>query len=174
MKDGTYVNLTVTFVSALAGGADEASAVALTDATVTDLGGGWYKVDSDITFDHTLNLLGDTHLIIDDGKTMTVNTASNRGIDSDYTLFVRGDGALSVTTTADYGIAVCVGNYVQTGATVTASGYIGIRCTDGFIAFNFDNDFTFSGGQLTATGNSRGIWADNDITLSCTNATDCP
>ena len=172
LKDGTYVTMTVSFVSALAGGADEASAVALTDNTVTNFAGGWYKVDSNITFDHTLNLLGDTHLIIDDGKTMTVNTASNRGIDSDYTLFVRGDGALSVTTTADYGIAVCVGNYVQTGATVTASGYIGIRCTDGFIAFNFDNDFTFSGGQLTATGNSRGIWADNDITLSCTNATD--
>ena len=172
LKDGTYVTMTVSFVSALAGGADEASAVALTDNTVTNFAGGWYKVDSNITFDHTLNLLGDTHLIIDDGKTMTVNTASNRGIDSDYTLFVRGDGALSVTTTADYGIAVCVGNYVQTGATVTASGYIGIRCTDGFIAFNFDNDFTFSGGQLTATGNSRGIRADNNITLSCTNATD--
>lgn len=29
-----------------------------------------------------------------------------------------------------------------------------------------------SGGQLTATGNSRGIRADNNITLSCTNATD--
>ena len=172
MKDGTYVNLTVTFVSALAGGADEALAVALTDNTLTDLAGGWYKVDSDITFDHTLNLLGDTHLIIDDGKTMTVNTASNRGIYSDYTLTVSGAGALNVTTTSS-GIAVCVGNYVQTGATVTASGYIGIRCTDAFIAFNFDNDFTFSGGQLTATGSGGdGIWADNDITLSCTNATD--
>lgn len=172
MKDGTYVNLTVTFVSALAGGADEALAVALTDNTVTNFAGGWYKVDSNITFDHTLNLLGDTHLIIDDGKTMTVNTASNRGIYSDYTLFVSGAGALNVTTTSS-GIAVCVGNYVQTGATVTASGYIGIRCTDAFIAFNFDNDFTFSGGQLTATGSGGdGIWADNDITLSCTNATD--
>lgn len=173
LKDGTYVNLTVTFVSALAGGADEASAVALTGNTVTDLAGGWYKVDSDITFDHTLNLLGDTHLIIADGKTMTVNTATDRGILSDYTLFVRGDGALSVTTTADYGIAVRVGNYVQTGATVTASGYIGIRCEDDFIGFDFDNDFTFSGGQLTATGSGGGgIDADNDITLSCTNATD--
>ena len=172
LKDGTYVNLTVTFVSALVGGADEASAVALTDAMVTDLGGGWYKVDSDISFDHTLNLLGDTHLIIDDGKTMTVNTATSEGILSDYTLFVSGEGTLSVATTGDYGIAVCVGNYVQTGATVTASGYIGIRCTDDFIGFDFDNDFTFSGGQLTATGNSGGIWADNDITLSCTNATD--
>ena len=172
LKDGTYVNLTVTFVSALVGGADEASAVALTDNTVTDLAGGWYKVDSDITFDHTLNLLGDTHLIIDDGKTMTVNTATDRGILSDYTLFVISKGALNVATTDNYGIAVRVGNYVQTGATVTASGYIGIRCKDDFLGFDFDNDFTFSGGQLTATGNSRGIWADNDITLSCTNATD--
>ena len=173
LKDGTYVNLTVTFVSALVGGADEASAVALTDAMVTDLGGGWYKVDSDISFDHTLNLLGDTHLIIADDKTMTVNTATGEGILSDYTLFVSGEGTLSVATTGDYGIAVCVGNYVQTGATVTASGYIGIRCTDDFIGFDFDNDFTFSGGQLTATGSGgNGIWADNDITLSCTNATD--
>ena len=173
LKDGTYVNLTVTFVSALNGGADEASAVALTDATVTDLGGGWYKVENDITFDHTLNLLADTYLTIAEGKTMTVNTAASEGILSDYTLFVRGDGALSVTTTGDYGIAVCVGNYVQTGATVTASGNIGIRCTDDFFAFNFDNDFTFSGGQLTATGSGGdGIDADNDITLSCSNATE--
>ncbi len=172
LKDGTYVTMTVSFVSALAGGADEASAVALTDNTVTNLAGGWYKVNSNITFGHTLNLLGDTHLIIDDGKTMTVNTATSEGILSDYTLFVSGEGTLSVTTTGNYGIAVCVGNYVQTGATVTASGSYGIRCTDDFIAFNFTNDFTFSGGQLTATGNSGGIWADNDITLSCTNATD--
>ena len=173
MKDGTYVNLTVTFVSALVGGADESSAVALTDNTVTNFAGGWYKVDSNITFDHTLNLLGDTHLTIGKGKTMTVNTATDSGIDSDYTLFVSGEGTLSVATTGDYGIAVRVGNYVQTGATVTASGNIGIRCTDDFFAFNFDNDFTFSGGQLTATGSGGdGIDADNDITLSCSNATE--
>ena len=174
LKDGTGVTVTVTFVPALNGGADEASAVALTDNTVTDLGGGWYKVENDISFDHTLNLLADTYLTIAEGKTMTVNTASGEAIDSEYTLNVSGEGTLSVATTGDYGIAVCVGNYVQTGATVTASGYIGIRCTDAFIGFDFDNDFTFSGGQLTATGPGYGdgIWADNDITLSCSNATD--
>lgn len=172
LKDGTYVNLTVTFVSALAGGADEASAVALADNTVTDFAGGWYKVESDITFDHTLNLLGDTHLTIADGKTMTVNNASGEGIHSDFTLTVSGAGALNVTTTATYGLAVCVGNYVQTGSTVMANGYCGISCTDDF-TFDFDNDFTFNGGQLTATGNNGGgIWADNNITLSCTSATD--
>ena len=174
LKDGTYVNLTVTFVSALVGGADEASAVALTDATVTDLGGGWYKVKNDISFDHTLNLLADTYLTIDDGKTMTVtNRGMGEGILSDYTLFVSGEGTLNITTTEAYNIAVRVGSYMQTGATVTANGYIGIRCMDDFDEFNVTNDFTFSGGQLTATGSDGdGIDADNDITLSCTNATD--
>ena len=174
LKDGTGVTVTVTFVPALNGGADEASAVALTDNTVTDLGGGWYKVENDISFDHTLNLLADTYLTIAEGKTMTVNTASGEAIDSEYTLNVSGEGTLSVATTGDYGIAVCVGNYVQTGATVTASGYIGIRCTDNFAGVTITNDFTFSGGQLTATGPGYGdgIWADNDITLSCSNATD--
>ena len=170
LKDGTYVNLTVTFVSALVGGADEA----LTDATVTDLGGGWYKVKNDISFDHTLNLLADTYLTIDDGKTMTVtNRGMGEGILSDYTLFVSGEGTLNITTTEAYNIAVRVGSYMQTGATVTANGYIGIRCMDDFDEFNVTNDFTFSGGQLTATGSDGdGIDADNDITLSCTNATD--
>ena len=172
LKDGTGVTLTVTFAAALVGGDDEASAVALTDAAVTDLAGGWYKVESDITFDHTLNLLGDTHLTIASGATMTVTPTTGTGIDSDYTLTVGGAGALSVTASGSYPIAVRVGSYVQTGATVTASGFIGIRCQDGFTDFNIDNDFTFSGGQLTATGTSNGIWADNDITISCTNASD--
>ena len=172
LKDGTGVTLTVTFAAALVGGADEASAVALTDATVTDFAGGWYKVESDITFDHTLNLLGDTHLTIADGKTMTVSTATAKGIDSDYTLNVGGAGALSVTASGSYPIAVRVGSYVQTGATVTASGFIGIRCQDGFTDFNIDNDFTITNGTVTATGTSDGIWADNDIILGWTNATD--
>jgi len=171
LKDGTGVTLTVTFAAALVGGADEDSAVALTGNSVTDLAGGWYKVTDNITFDHTLNLLGDTHLTIADGKTMTVSTATSRGIDSDYTLNVGGAGALNVTTTGDYGVAVRVGNYVQSGATVTASGYIGIRCCDFFDA-DVTNDLTFSGGQLTVTGTSEGIWADNTITISCTNVSD--
>ena len=172
LKDGTGVTLTVTFAAALVGGADEDGAVALTDATVTDLAGGWYKVESDITFDHTLNLLGDTHLTIADGKTMTVNTASGEAIDSEYTLNVSGEGALNITTTEAYKIAVHVGSYVQTGATVTVNGYIGIRCDDSFGTLGFDNDFTFSGGQLTATGTSDGIRVDNTITISCTNGSD--
>ena len=171
LKDGTGVTLTVTFAAALVGGADEASAVALTDNTVTDLAGGWYKVESDITFDHTLNLLGGTHLIIAEGATMTVSTTTGKGIDSDYTLTVCGAGALSVTASGDYQIAVRVGNYIQTGATVTASGFIGIRCCDD-LATDPANAFTFSGGQLTATGTSDGIRVDNTITLSCTNGSD--
>lgn len=171
LKDGTGVTMKVTFAPALVGGADEASAVALTDNTVTDLVGGWYKVESDITFDHTLYLLSDTHLVIADGATMTVNTASGKGIDSEYTLTVSGEGSLDVTTTENYKIAIRVGNYVQTGATVTVSGYHGIRCINSFS--DTDNDFIFIGGQLTATGNGGdGIWANGNTTLGYTNATD--
>lgn len=167
LKDGTGVNLTVTFVSALVGGADEASAVALTDATVTDLAGGWYKVESNVTFNHTLNLLANTYLTIADGKTMTISTASGKGIDSEYTLTVGGKGALSVTTTDKYMSAIRIGNYIQTGAMVTANGYIGIHCCDNFKGFT--NDFTFCDGQLLVgdinTG-SNGIQADNNITIN--------
>ena len=171
LKDGTGVTITVTFVDALVGGTDEDSAVALTDNTVTDLAGGWYKVESDITFDHTLNLLGDTHLVIADDKTMTVTPTTGKGIDSDYKLNVSGAGTLNVTGTGEYSIAIRVGSYVQTGAVVTASGFIGIRCCDDFDG-DVTNDFTFSGGRLTATGTSDGIRVDNDITLSCTNGSD--
>lgn len=130
-------------------------------------------MENDITFDHTLNLLADTYLTIGEGKTMTVNTASGEAIDCEYTLNVSGEGALNITTTDANKIAVRVGSYVQTGATVTASGSYGIRCTDNFAGVTITNDFTFSGGQLTATGSGGGgIGADNDITLSCTNATD--
>ena len=173
LKDGTGITMTVTFDSALFGGTDEASAVALTDAAVTNLAGGWYKAESSITFDHTLYLLSDTYIIIDEGATMTVNASSGKGIDSEYTLTVSGAGALSVTAAGQYQIAIRVGSYVQTGGTVTANGYIGIRCYDNFDDTDNNKDFTFSGGKLTATGNGGdGIYADEVITLGYTNADD--
>lgn len=181
IKDGTGITMTVTFVSALFGGTDEASAVNLTDATVTNLAGGWYKVESDITFDHTLNLLSDTNLIIADSATMTVNTSSGNGIDSEYKLTVSGAGALSVTATGDEFCGIHVGNYVQTGGIVTvASDYAGIYCADDFYGSLTDsvtNDFTFSGGQLTVTIQGEeecvlGICVEDNIILDYTNADD--
>ena len=51
----------------------------------------WYAVDSDITYDHQLVLLGNVHLILCDGKTMTVN-ATITGTNSSYSSYcIKGE-----------------------------------------------------------------------------------
>ena len=106
IKDDTGVTVNITFAPALFGGSDEASAKALTDATVTDLAGGYYKVEDDITFDHTLNIHGDTYLTIAGGKTMSVSASSGYGINSNYALNIIGEGTLNVSITESYKIQI--------------------------------------------------------------------
>lgn len=153
----TGVTINVTFGVGLIGGADEASAVALTDATVSNLAGGYYKVESDISFDHTLNLIGDTYLVIASGAKMTVSS-SERGINGgSYALNVLGEGTLNVTTTGSYKIAVYVSSYTQLGCSVNlTTTYIGMRCSD---------SFNISGGSFKTNG-SDGIWPNNAVNIS--------
>ncbi|MBQ6348512.1 MAG: hypothetical protein IJI71_13310, partial [Clostridia bacterium] len=155
--NGTGVTINVTFGDGLAGGADEASAVALTDATVSNLAGGYYKVESDISFDHTLNLIGDTYLVIASGAKMTVSS-SEYGINGgSYALNVLGEGTLNVTTTGSYKIAVYVSSYTQLGCSVNlTTTYIGMRCSD---------SFNISGGSFKTNG-SDGIWPNNAVNIS--------
>ena len=155
--NGTGVTINVTFGDGLIGGADEASAVALTDATVSNLAGGYYKVESDISFDHTLNLIGDTYLVIASGAKMTVSS-SEYGINGgSYALNVLGEGTLNVTTTGSYKIAVSVSSYTQSGCSVNlTTTYIGMRCSD---------SFNISGGSFKTNG-SEGIWPDNAVNIS--------
>ncbi len=156
--NGTGVTINVTFGAGLVGGADEASAVALTDATVSNLAGGYYKVESDISFDHTLNLIGDTYLVIASGAKMTVSS-SEYGINGEsYALNVLGEGTLNVTTTGSYKIAVDVSSYTQSGCSVNlTTSFMGMRCLNG--------SFNISGGSFTTNG-STGIWPDNAVNIS--------
>lgn len=155
--NGTGVTINVTFGAGLVGGADEASAVALTDATVSNLAGGYYKVESDISFDHTLNLIGDTYLVIASGAKMTVSS-SEYGINGElYALNVLGEGTLNVTTTGSWKIAVSVSSYTQSGCSVNlTTSYMGMRCSD---------SFNISGGSFKTNG-SEGIWPNNDVNIS--------
>ena len=155
--NGTGVTINVTFGDGLIGGADEASAVALTDATVSNLAGGYYKVESDISFDHTLNLIGDTYLVIASGAKMTVSSSENGINGGSYALNVLGEGTLNVTTTGSYKIAVNVSSYTQLGCSVNlTTTYIGMRCSD---------SFNISGGSFKTNG-SEGIWPDNAVNIS--------
>ena len=155
--NGTGVTINVTFGDGLIGGADEASAVALTDATVSNLAGGYYKVESDISFDHTLNLIGDTYLVIASGAKMTVSSSENGINGESYALNVLGEGTLNVTTTGSYKIAVYVSSYTQLGCSVNlTTTYFGMRCSD---------SFNISGGSFKTNG-SKGIYPDNAVNIS--------
>ena len=148
--------ITVHIVFNKVGGADEASAVALTaDDDLNRLAGGWYKVESDLTLGHTVNLHGDTRITIATGKTLTISTSDEYGIYGSA-LTVSGEGTLAVSASKR---AIYVDNYTQMGCAVTLSGnYYGLHAT---------NDVSISGGSLTTSGATYGIDTDNgSITIS--------
>ena len=161
------ITVRIVFNKTLAGGADESSAVALTaDDDLSHLAGGWYKVESDLTLGHTVNLLGDTHIIIASGKTLTVNTSDQYGIYgsvltdeygiSGYALTVSGEGTLNVSANQS---AISVNNYTQTGCDVTLSGDTDV--------LNAENNVSISGGSLTTSGALYGIATNiGSITIS--------
>ena len=147
--------ITVHIVFNKVGGADEASAVALTADDDFHLAGGWYKVESDLTLGHTVNLHGDTHIIIATGKTLTVSTSDQYGI-SGSALTVSGEGTLNVSASWT---AISVDNYTQTGCAVTLSGSA--------YGLNAENNVSISGGSLTTSGAFYGIGSNEGaITIS--------
>ena len=144
--DTPTITVRIVFDKALAGGADEASAVALTaHDDLSHLTGGWYKVESDLTFGHTVNLHGDTHITIATGATLTVSTFDEYGIYGSA-LTVSGEGTLNVSANDR---AIYVDNYTQTGCAVTLSG--------NSYGLHAKNDVSISGGSLTTSGASYGI-----------------
>ena len=186
-SDTPTIYVHIAFNKPLAGGADEALAVALTAGDDLSLTGGWYKVESDLTLGHTVNLHGDTHIIIASGKTLTVNTSDQYGIYgypltdeygiSGYALTVSGEGTLSVSANLS---AISVDNYTQTGCAVTLSGDI-----DGLIAKNnvsisggslttrayygIDTNIgsiTISGGTVSSSGDRAGLWAGDAVSIT--------
>ncbi len=170
---GTGVTVDITFDHILEGGVDEASAVDITDDTVTKLSGGYYTISSDITFDHTITLSGNTVLTLASGKTMTINTSEDNGIygNDKYSLTVGGEGSMSVIA-GKYAIN-CITDYTQTGGNVTLSaenyglfiinsatisgGTLSANGTGDFGEGIKSNNVIISGGSVSATGTNYGI-----------------
>ena len=105
----------------------------------------WYAVDSDITYDHQLILLGNVHLILCDGKTMTVN-ATITGTNSSGYCINGEEGSLSI-----YGQSGGTGELTVTN---NAGGCISVYA------------LTINGGHIKSTAKDDALYAVYEITIN--------
>ena len=141
----------------------------LLDGTEPSLNAGWYYVDNDITYDGAIECLGDVHIILADGKTMTINCGGNGiHVNGSLTIYGQAKGTGTLNATSDYqGIHSDYGDITIYGGRVTATGEYGDGIHSDY------GDITIYGGRVTATGDNTGISTDNgNITLGCTTASD--
>ena len=173
--DGNYtftmpssdVTVSADFVKALAGGTESAP-VSINDADVCFLTGGWYIVDNDITFTHSIMLSGDVHLVLADGHTMNLGTESQMlnseknpvsgyfSNESYYSLTIHGGtagtGALNIYYDSGWsGRGIDVNNFTLEG------GKLNVKTKGANYAVFAKNVITVNGGEATlVTNNSRG------------------
>jgi hypothetical protein len=94
------------------------------NGTETELPGGWYLVDHDITYTNNLQFTGDAHIILADGATMNTLGTTNYSVLSDTNLFIYCQegrtGALISDGLLATSVTICGGNINITSTVLTA------------------------------------------------------
>ena len=137
------------------------TAVANSDAAVT-WSAGWYTVSGNVTINGIVTLGAHTHLILQDGATLTINGELNCRANG-MNLYIygqkKGDGKLNVTNNVGYAINSDADYRIDIhGGEVTASaaGNTGYGLYTGYLAVY--------GGKLTSTSGGRnGIGFNNTM-----------
>ena len=109
-----------------------------------NLAAGWYVVNSDIEYTNTFYLKGEAHLILADGKTMSmsISNTTHDAIHGSYSFVIYGQ-------TAGTGKLI-INN--------SGNGCDGIRLNMGTVTIN--------GGIVEVQGNGCGIYAQDGITIN--------
>ena len=138
--------------------ASEPTAVANSDANVT-WSAGWYTVSGNVTITGNVTLGADTHLILQDDATLTINGQLNCGTKNLYIYGQKkGDGKLIVNNS---GNAI----YSKTGYRIDIhGGEVTAAATGDLYVGLFTGYLAVYGGKLTATsGGGNGIGFNNTI-----------
>ncbi len=137
-----------------------ADATPVTSSTTT-MSAGWYVVDSNVTVSGRIEINGAVHLILCDGKTLTVTDGITLQNNNSLSIYgqTENTGKLAATATTDIysGIGpvtgVPVGDFVMHGGTVVATG-----ASSGCGIGGSGNSPGFAGGNVTVYGgNLRAI-----------------
>ena len=166
------------------------TAVANSDAAVT-WDAGWYTVSGNVTITGNVKLTADTHLILQDGATLTINgylDCLTKGKDLYIYGQKKGDGKLNVTNNS--GPAINSDKHIDIhGGEITAAvynnglntGYLAVyggkltATSNSSHGINFSKTIDVYGGEVVATSNatsgvrygimSAGFFADQILTV---------
>ena len=160
------------------------------------LAAGWYVADGNVTFNSTININGNVHLILKDGAVMNVGTEqgyiNDKGISisnssKSLSIYAQSTGAdkgqLNVYATKQGINAEQSASVNINGGQVTATGgkygiyaysYATITIRSGQVTAtgsigiyaNVNGSVNINGGQVTATGNDYGISASQQSALT--------
>ena len=115
---------------------------------------GWYTVSGNVTITGNVTLTADTHLILQDGATLTINGKIDCNTNG-KNLYIygqkKGDGKLIVTNSNDNGLHGSASKFIEIhGGEITATTQYNAIYAKGIKVY---------GGKITATatGNSSGI-----------------
>jgi len=138
--------------------------VYILDGTETVLGSDddtptWYVVNSDVNLTTKLTFTGDTHLILADGKTLTIDASNDAGENGVYFGMVCKSVEESTTTYHDLTI------YGQTEGTGKISSKMGLGGS-AWIYDYYAKNITINGGQVEASGYTKGLGAYENITIN--------
>lgn len=138
--------------------------VYILDGTETVLGSDddtptWYVVNSDVNLTTKLTFTGDTHLILADGKTLTIDASNDAGENGVFFGMVCKSVEESTTTYHDLTI------YGQTEGTGKISSKMGLGGS-AWIYDYYAKNITINGGQVEASGYTKGLGAYENITIN--------
>ena len=131
----------------------------------------WYYVDTNITIDNSVYVIGDVHLILADNVTLTVNGGISISDSGSLTIYAQSqdkDTMGKLIATGGDSCSGIGGSYSSAGGSVTVNGGVitaqGANAKPGIGGTNV----TINGGAVTATGGNEadGIHASLAITIN--------
>ena len=140
-------------------GTEQTHAAAEIDGSKTNLPGGWYVVNSNVNLTTKLNFTGDTHLILADGKTLSIDASGDSGESGCYFGLSCKEGEIG--NGATYHDLTIYGQAAGTGKVSANHGHPGNATSYAYYA----KTITINGGVVEATSSGNGISGSN-ITIN--------
>lgn len=141
-------------------GAAQSHTAAVIDGSRTNLPGGWYVVNNDVALTTKLNFTGDTHLILADGKTLSIDASSDNYTHYVYYGLSCMEGEIGSSPT--FHDLTIYGQAKGTGKVTSDHGHPGYGTSFAYYAKNI----TINGGVVEATNTGNGVSASTSITIN--------